>query len=101
MEKTRNRFPMHRIVVAALASVVVVAGTGRAQSLEEQTRRPRGTNTLDDDSQRMNDDGNITPPPTDSLDNDSMRNRGRSPDEDGTNSLDDGSMDGGNGPDSQ
>jgi hypothetical protein len=92
---------MHRIMVAALASVVVVAGTGRAQSLEEQTRRPLGTNTLDDDSQRMNDDVNITPPPTDSLDNDSMRNRGRSPDEDGTNSLDDGSMDGGNGPDSQ
>jgi hypothetical protein len=101
VDKTRNRLPVLRIVVAALALVVVVAGTGRAQSLEEQTRRPRGSNTLHDDSQRNSANGNITPPPTDSLDNDSMRNRGRSPDEDGTNSLDDGSMDGGDGPDSR
>ena len=99
MGKAHKRLTPLRIVIAALALVVVVAGTGSAQSLEERTRRPPGTNTLNDDSELERRNGNIEPPPTDTLDNDSMNLRGRTADQDGTNSLDDGSMQGGNGPD--
>jgi hypothetical protein len=70
------------------------AGPAAAQSLEEQTRRPPGTNSLDNDSMdlrgRTADQGG-----TNSLDNDSMDLRGRTADQDGTNSLDDGSLQGG------
>jgi hypothetical protein len=98
MEKPRNRLTALHIMAAGLAVILAVTGTGRAESLEEQTRRPLGTNSLNDDSEHLN--GNVAPPPTDSLDNDSMNLRGRTADQDGTNSLDDGSMDSGNDPDS-
>lgn len=70
-----------------------VATPAAPQSLEEETRRPPGTNSLDDDSDRLR--GADGTPPTDSLDDDSRDLRGRTPDQDGTNSLDDGSLQGG------
>jgi hypothetical protein len=39
-----------RITIAAVVLMVAVGGTAGAQSLEEQTRRPPGTNSLDDGS---------------------------------------------------
>jgi CubicO group peptidase (beta-lactamase class C family) len=85
-----------RIALAALAIVEASGGATSAQSLEEQTRRPRGTDSLHDDSERLRGDA---PAGTDSLDDDSMQLRGRTADQDGTNSLDDGSLDGGDRPD--
>ena len=81
-----------RIAVAAMVLVFCVAGGATAQSLEEQTRRMPGTNSLHDDSDRLR--GNAEPG-TDSLDDDSQRLRGRTADQDGTDTLDDGSMDDG------
>ena len=72
-------------------------GVTAAQSLEEETRRPPGTSSLHDDSERMR--GDAGEPATNSLDNDSMELRGHTPDQDGTNSLDDGSLDGGDNDD--
>jgi hypothetical protein len=92
---TRARLFGVAMIVAVLTAA---AGPVAAQSLEEQTRRPPGTNSLQDDSDRLrqqNDDA----APTDSLDDDSQELRGRTPDQDGTNSLDDGSMQGGDGAD--
>ena len=88
-----------RRAAAAVALTMVIAGTAAAQSLEEQTRRQPGTNSLGDDSQRLQGDADRG---TDSLDDDSQRLRGRTADQDGTNSLDNGSMNGGdaNGSDS-
>ena len=80
-----------RIAITSVALAMVIAGTANAQSLEEQMRRPPGTNSLDDDSQRLQGDAGRG---TDSLDDDSQRRRGRTADQDGTNSLDDGSMNG-------
>ena len=97
MSKTPKRRTPVRIALAALALVLVVPRAAGAQSLEEQTRRPEGTNSLHDDSERLK--GNVEPPPTDSLDDDSMNRRGRTADQDGTNSLDDGSMDDDSDPD--
>jgi hypothetical protein len=82
--------------------VVATIGNGHAQSLEEQTRRPPGTSSLDDDSQHLR-DGDAGDAVTDdavpnTLDNDSMDLRGRTADQAGTNSLDDGSLEGGNRP---
>jgi hypothetical protein len=84
--------------IATVALLVLVAGTVGAESLEEETRRPPGASSLSDDSERLR--GN--PPDdadSDTQDNDSMELRGRTADQDGTNSLDDGSLDGGNAPD--
>ena len=78
MERTMNSLDTIRVAVAAVALATVIAGNARAQSLEEQMRRPPGTNSLDDDSQHL---------------------RGRTADQDGTNSLDNGSMDGGDASD--
>ncbi len=83
-------------VTAAVCFVTLVGVPAGAQSLEEQTRRPPGTNSLDDDSQHLRDA--VQPEPhSDSQDDDSMRLRGRTADQDGTNSLDDGVLDGGDG----
>ena len=90
---------MHlRVAIVAVALLVLVADKAGGQSLEEQTRRPPGTSTLDDDSERLKgrDPGEVA---TDSLDNDSMELRGRTADQDGTDSLDDGSLQGGDRPD--
>jgi hypothetical protein len=67
---------------------------GRAQSLEEQTRRPPGTSSLDDDSERLRHGDCLgdADTGTDSLDDDSM-DLSRSPaDANHTSSLDDGSL---------
>ena len=97
-----NRIDALRISLVALVIVVAVVGDGRAQSLEEQTRRPPGTSSLDDDSQRLRDgdseDVGTDDGATDSLDDDSMDLRGRTADQAGTNSLDDGSLQGGRRP---
>ena len=88
-------------VFCAAAAALALGGlpaTSRAQSLEEQTRRPPGTSSLNDDSERLRGPGSDAAH-TDSLDDDSQDERGRTDDQDGTNSLDDGSMQGGNAPD--
>jgi hypothetical protein len=84
-----NRF---RIAVTAVALTTIVAGSTRAQSLEEQTRRPPGWSSLDDDSQRLKGDADQG---TNSLDDDSQRLHDRTADQDGTNSVDTGALDGG------
>ena len=71
MTKPGTRF---RTIAFAIVLSLLGVGPAAAQSLEEQTRRPPGTN---------------------SLDNDSMDLRGRTADQDGTNCLDDGSLQGG------
>jgi len=86
----QNFAPLRIAIVVAL--LMFSAGTSGAQSLEEQMRRPPGTNSLHDDSERLQGDGTDNAG-TDSLDNDSMQLRGRTADQDGTNSLDNGSMD--------
>jgi len=94
--KTRSRYG--RVAIAAGTLLVLLAGTAGAQSLEEETRRPPGTNSLDDDSERLK-GSDADASGTDSLDDDSMELRGRTADQDGTNSLDDGSLQGGDRPD--
>jgi len=86
-----------RVAITAVALLLMLAGPVGAQSLEEETRRPPGTSSLQDDSDRLRGAGQ---PVTDSPDDDSMELRGRTPDQDPTNSLDDGSLDGGDRPDS-
>ena len=88
-----------RAAITAVALLLLLAGPVGAQSLEEETRRPPGTSSLQDDSDRLRGSG-PDQPVTDSLDDDSMELRGRTPDQDPTNSLDDGSLDGGDRPDS-
>lgn len=83
-----------RVAITAVALLLLLTGQVGAQSLEEETRRPPGTSSLQDDSDRLRDSG-PDQPVTDSLDDDSMELRGRTPDQDPTNSLDDGSLDGG------
>jgi hypothetical protein len=80
-----------RIAVMAVAFTTVVAGSTRAQSLEEQTRRPRGESSLDDDSERLKGPANQG---TNSLDDDSQRLHDRTDAEHDTNSLDNGALDG-------
>jgi hypothetical protein len=79
------------LVVAALAFAV----TARADSLEDETLAPPGTNSLDDDSERLQ--GPSRDFETDSLDDDSDALRGDD-DDGGTDSLDDGDPTGGAGP---
>ena len=73
------------------ALLMLVAGTSGADSLEDEMRRSPGTNSLDDDSQRLKADG-VDNPGTDSLRDDSEKLRNRTDDED-TDGLDNGSMD--------
>ena len=87
----------HGLMIAVVALLVLCAGTVGAQSLEEETRRPPGTNSLSNDSERLK--GSAPASDSDTQDNDSMDLRGRPADQDGTNSLDDGSLDGGDAPD--
>lgn len=91
MTKTGTRL---RTIALAIVLSLLGVGPATAQSLEEQTRRPPGTNSLDNDSmdrrgRTADQDG------SNSLDNDSMNLRGRTADQDGTNSLDNGSLQGG------
>ena len=86
-----------KIALALLAAVVLLAGgRARAQSLEEQTRRPSGSSSLGDDSDSMR--GGAPGAGTDSLDNGSIRDhgsmemRGRAPDQAGDDGLDDGAV---------
>lgn len=81
-------------MVLGLAAVLILPLAAGAQSLEEQTRRPPGSSSLSDDSDRMRDAGPAAPT-SDSLDDDSQDMRGRTADQSPTNSLDDGSLDGG------
>lgn len=78
-----------------IALVLASAGSLRAESLEEETRRPPGESSLTDDSDRLRDAGPALPT-TDDQDDDSQDLRGRTADQNPTNSLDDGSLDGGN-----
>ena len=86
-----------RTVLAALlaAATFAVGGIALADSLEEETLAPPGTNSLDDDSERLK--GPSREFTTDSLDDDSDDLRGDSDDE-GSDSLDDGDPTGGAGP---
>ena len=86
-----------RTIALVVALSMLGVGLAPAQSLEEQTRRPPGTSSLTDDSDRMR--GNDTAPSTDSLDDDSRNLRGETADQGGTNSLDDGSLQGGDNAD--
>lgn len=92
---TRRRETTPLVAAFVLVAALARPATVPAQSLEEQTRRPPGTSSLDDDSERMRDAGPAQPT-TDSLDDDSETLRGRTADQNPTNSLDDGSLDGGN-----
>lgn len=86
-----------RIVVAGslgLALLLAPAGSVRAESLEEETRRPPGGSSLTDDSERLRDAGPAQPT-TDGQDDDSQDERGRTADQNPTNGLDDGSLEGG------
>lgn len=78
--RTRNKGTVvyRRVAIAMVALMVLVADKVGAQSLEEQMRRPPGTSTLDYDSERL---------------------RGSDPDDSATESLDDGSLQGGDRPD--
>ena len=88
-----------RVAISAVALLVLLTGQVGAQSLEEETRRPPGTSSLDDDSDRLRGAGPAEPG-TDSLDDDSMELRGRTRDqEEPTDSLDSGSLRGGDRPD--
>ena len=91
MTTTSTRLSPFCVAIGALAVAIAVGGAAHAQSLEERTRREPGTNSLDNDSQRLQGDADRG---TDSVDDDSQRLRGRTADQDGTNSLDNGSMDG-------
>ncbi len=89
------RIASFRPITVAIVLSMLGVSPAASQSLEEQTRRPPGTDSLTDDSDRMRGgDDQATPP--DSVDDDSMDLRGRTADQDGTNSLDDGSLQGGN-----
>ena len=97
MDRRRQRRPtlLAGAAVLGLATGLVRPVAAGAQSLEEQTRRPPGSSSLGDDSDRMRDAGPAAPT-TDSLDDDSQDLRGRTADQQNpTNSLDDGSLDGG------
>lgn len=102
MQTRRHRSCVEAFVIA-IACTTVVSGPSCAQSLEEQTRRPRVTSSITDDSQRLHgysipradgfaDDDHVT----DGFDDDSQRRDGR-PRDYGTNSLDSGAMGGGAG----
>ena len=81
------------VALAAVLANTLVGGQAAAQSLEEQTRRPPGTSSLHDDSERLR-GKTADQAGTNSLDDDSRQLRGRTADQDGTNSLDDGALDG-------
>jgi hypothetical protein len=98
MKRSRDRGTV-MLTAVALVGCLTAPGVALGQSLEEQTRRPPGTSSLDDDSDRMRDAGPSTPT-TNSLDDDSRDLRGRTADQNPTDSLDDGSLDGGDGDDS-
>jgi hypothetical protein len=87
-----------RVAIPVVVLLVLLTGQIGAQSLEEETRRPRGTNSLTDDSDQLRDAG-PDQPTTDSQDDDSMDLRGNTADQAPTNSLDNGSLDGGDQPD--
>lgn len=94
MERGRERWRRALVCVGVLGWLGATT-VARAQSLEEQTRRPPGSSSLADDSERMRDAGEARPT-TDSQDDDSRDLRGRTADQDPTNSLDDGALDDGN-----
>lgn len=85
---------MKRMLALLAAVLLLVPAVAPAQSLEEETRAPRGTNSLDDDSDALQ--GQPMNGPSDSVDDDSDTLQGQQ--DQPTDSLDDGSMGGGNQP---
>jgi hypothetical protein len=86
------------VAIAALALLVLLTGQVGAQFLEEEMRRPPGTNSLDNDSMDLR-GRTRDQEPTNSLDDDSMDLRGRTHDQEPADSFDNGSPDGGDRPD--
>lgn len=91
----RNGLGALWLAIAVVTILVAGNRSGRSQSLEEQTRRPPGTSSLDDDSEHLRHGDATRDTGTDSLDDDSMDLRGGPADANHTNSLDDGSLEGG------
>ena len=88
---------MKKTALALVGVILLLAGgLARADSLEEETRRQPGSSSLHDDSDAMR--GTAPQERTNSLDNGSIELRSRAPA--GTDSLDDGAMDGGDDEDS-
>jgi hypothetical protein len=80
-----------KTALALLGALFLLAnGVARADSLEEQTRHSPGSSSLHDDSDTMR--GASPQQPTNSLDNGSIELRSRAPA--GSDSLDNGAMDG-------